>query len=500
MNAAELSSSRSFIPTEKFVPNTDLFCSLPKELILQIFSLLNFKDYLAVTRVCRNWRRIVKDPTTSWARNLQEVIALKCFSRLTPRFSPFLDMPKHWGLYTKENALKFSLVHRNLIAFHPHFCNQSSQFFSFTEQLPHFSNRLVFLASFGDIYFFTQQSKPNMELELPNDLNRYDSHVLIVMNRNDPSKTFQFSLLKNPSTRRLSSHQIRNCFPISETQIAILSEDGKVSFWDISSEKAKCYAEKRIDLKDQAYKLGNHLLTGNTIVNLRNHQVTEHRFNFEQKQIVSFSSALCAASEQELSYFVLNEEGFLEKKWEFNLKLLTAKLDPENGAFVRWYVENLNEEFIVLSIIQCRGITLHILNTKGDHVHSIVQKMKDVDLHFSPLDRYPMFVQLSGKLMVYKHPQNPTVYFWFLHSKECLQEIDLTKKVKFSSEEVIQNMCFVESKLTLLLSSGHIPLSNKPGKYRLVQFDSDYVKENIGSRLVNKVITSGLKTFRSILP
>ena len=183
-------------------PTPKAFHNLLPEVIAKIFNLLNFKDLLTARKVCHRWRILVSDPKTVYLRYLKEMNAIKDLSSVRPKFSPWELMPIHWGLHTRENVLKFSSLNQNVIAFHPTFCHQSSKFFSFTDDLPQFSDRCIFLGRYKDTYFLTPQSQTKLRLELPTDLEHLVSHRLIIVNMNDRTKNRQFSLLPKLSPNK----------------------------------------------------------------------------------------------------------------------------------------------------------------------------------------------------------------------------------------------------------------------------------------------------------
>lgn len=467
---------------------------IPDELVLNIFESLDFQAGVASSRVCSLWNKIVKDLKTVYGRYQQEVQAIKRLPSLRPIFTAWEPMPRHWGLITNKNVLKFSSIDRDIVAFHPPFCRQSSKFSSFTRQLPQFSDRCIFLARSGNTYFLTPQSQTLIRLELPTDLQPLVSDTLIAVNPDDPTKNRQFSLLRNlPRTPEtlpryqvtLPRYQVKECFPISETNIAILTSGYVLTFWDLSAETPSCYREFQMAYTNHVCRVGNYLIVDNTIADLRNPVFAEHGFDFSEEKIKTFSSSLCALNHQrkELRYFVVNDEGNLIKKWDFIVELSKEMVD--DYPTFQLYLNDMNEEFIVLTC----GNQLLILNTKGELIHHITPPIEDDLYSHNP----STCAHLAGNILTYKDPQDDnSIYFWHLPTKRRVQKFVWTASVIDGplawGTGYVQHIRLFEGKLTILLSSEHTPGSNKPGKYRLIQFDTAS-KPEIGG-IIDRVIST----------
>lgn len=461
------------------------FSTLSDDLILKIFNCLDFKSHLYAKQTCRDWNRLVADPATVYGAYLKKCDSIANLLRLNPRFSAWDSMPRHWGLYTK-NALQFSSVDQDIISFYPSFLSQSSKFFSFKGSLSQFPDDCVLLARHKDTYFLTPQSKTQLRLAFPTALEPLASHKIIAVNANDSTKTREFSLLGDlaPTPENLELRQIETCFPISETALAVLTNDGTISFWDISQQDAVCYKELQLEnrvYKEYIHQLSNYLLTDTKIVNLSVAEFADHGFAFktlpyQNETIKAFGSSFCNYDKKtyNLRHFIINKMGVLENDWSFSFTPILEGLEKSHGPILSSCIRDMNEEFIVLSCSQNQAIHLLILSTKGELVHSITQELVDAELE-NALYAYPIFAHLSGNILIYKDPENPLVYFWHLHAKKCLQKFDWTKTVydlpMLVGNGVVQDIRFERGRLTVLLSSGHVPHSNRPVGYRLVQFD-----------------------------
>ncbi|MBA2367797.1 MAG: F-box protein [Candidatus Protochlamydia sp.] len=452
--------------------------NLPNEIILPIIQLLNIKDCLSSRLICHHWKVIVDDPTTTYGKYIQEIDAIKKLSFLTPSCSAWEDMPRHWGLYVKENVLKFSSCSSDIITFHPPFCHQSSSFFSFNSLIP-FSERYIFLAKFGNTYFLTEQGQTPLQLELPTDLQPLASYKLIIKNFRDPSKDKEVSLLKelDATQENLSICQVKYCFPISEDNVVVVNISGEVSFWNLSMEKPICYQTIQIDASSKVYKIDNYLVLNNKTINLTTQSAIENEFNFQNEDIKTCGSALCAhnGNRREIRYFSMSSFGLFEKQWDLTTDSLLEYLDRNNGQVVSLNVRDMNEQYIVLTCWQSKSLNILLLNSNGEVIHTICQDLAGEELYNFDLYRYPHFSQITGNILIYKHPQRHTLYFWHIPTKKLIQEFEWEKLIYdmplYFGVGLVQDVRLHEGKLTVLLSSQHTSVSNKPGKVRIIQFD-----------------------------
>jgi hypothetical protein len=465
------------------IANTPLTVdNLPNELILSIIQLLGIKDCLSSRLICHRWKVIVDDPTTIYGKYIQEIDAIKKLSFLTPKYSAWKDMPRHWGLIVKENVLKFSSCSSDIISFHPPFCHQSSSFFSFNSLIP-FSDRYIFLAKYGNTYFLTEQGRTRLQLELPTDLKLLASYKLIIKNFQDPSKDKEVSLLRDLAATQdnLSICQIKYCFPISEDNVVVVTSSGEVSFWNLSMETPICYQTLQIGAGSKVYKIDNYLVLNNKIINLTNQSAIENEFNFENEEdIETCGSALCAhdVNRKEIRYFSMSSFGLFEKQWDLKTDSLLDYLNRNNGQVASLYVQDMNEQYIVLTCWQMKSLNILLLNSNGEVIHTICQDLVGKELYNSDLYRYPHFSHISGNILIYKHPLRHTLYFWHIPTKKLIQELEWEKLIYdmplYFGVGLVQDVRLHAGKLTILLSSQHTSDSNKPGKIRIIQFDPQF--------------------------
>lgn len=479
---------------ESFIPSAPLSIHvLPEELLLKLFQTLNLEAASTVRAVCRKWTPIANDPSTIYGQHLKEINAYLRLLSLPPQFSAWMPMPQHWGLYMAQRSLKFSSIKENIIAFHPSCCEQSSNFFSFTSP-PAFSNRYVFLSQYDNTYFLTPQGKTSLELELPNDLQPLESHKLVAISIKDPSKKCEFSLLKNlPSTtENLSKHQIKHCFPISENNIALISSSGEISFWDLLNETPHCYKELQINYWSNVYKIGNQLIFDRKIVDLNNPSLLDHGFEFDRRyeSIKTFESSFCAynRNKKEIRYFILNEFGQLEKKWEVADSKLLDFLDQTYGQFISLSLKDINEKFILLTCTHSKAVSMIIMNTAGEIIQIVKEELPNLEVE------YPLFAHLSDNVLVYKNPQDYTVNIWYIPTQKYIYRFDLKKSIydlpTLLGKCYMQDIRLSKEKLTILLSTEHTSGSSKPGKFRLIQFDSQNIHQGGISGIFNSIYST----------
>ncbi len=464
---------------------------LPIELLLKIFQQLSLREASSSNLTCRYWNVIVSGSPTAYSQCLKEVKDIEKFSCLPVRFSPWMPMPMHWGLHSKESSLQFFCTKGDVIAFYPPFCKQSSNFFSFTSPIS-FSSRDILLSQCGNTYFLTPQGQTRLRLDLPTDLQPLVSHELVSININDPTKNRKFSLLGDlsPSVDNLTKSQIEDCFPISEDKVALITSDGKISFWNLLDEVPTCYKELDIHSWTRVCKVGNYLIFDKKIVNVNNPSLLDHGFEFENVDFKIFESSFCTYShnQKEIRCFTINE-GVLEQKWDIKSSDLESKLDKTKGNVISFWIKDMNEQFILIQCVQAHDVfssddvqpsafNMIIVNHNGEVIHSITEEVFDIEIENWSLYKYPTFAHLSSNVLIYKNPEEQAIKFLHIPTKKYIQKLDWTKFIYdwplLNGECVIQDIRFSEGKLNLLLSSDHTPSSNKPGQARIIQFDPQH--------------------------
>ncbi len=472
-----LSSSTLPLPELTIFKELGLINTIPNELLLEIFKKLNLQVMSSSRLVCHHWRNLANDLKTIYGQYFNEINSIQKLFFLAPESSPWTAMPRHWALNNKENVLKFSSVVRDKIAFHPPFFNQSSKFFSFGEHEP-FSDRHIFLSHYGDTDFLTpQEKKPNLILDSsPEYLKPNACHQLVAINRKDPTKNREFSLLGDlpPTEANLSKCQIEYCFPITENHIVIITAIGQVSFWDLSTKLPQCYKVLEIESGSKVYQLENHLVLDKEIIDLKTFSLIEHGFKFANQHIQVYGSSMCTYGRDEvIRYFVVNKMGLLELKWEFRDKDLLKVLSNKGLDALNLAITDMNESFILITCWQPHAISFLIINVNGKLVHHSQENIKE-KLYHSCLYMFPTCAGLCGNILIYKNPQGNEIRFWHIPTKK-FRDFDWTKSIGIrgltSGMTFIQDVCFKEEKLTILFSSDHTPNSNKSGKFQLIQFD-----------------------------
>jgi hypothetical protein len=439
---------------------------LPNEILLSIFQQLGMKDCSSARLTCHHWKAIVDHPTTIYCQYKQEIDAVKKLPPIAPKCSNWELMPRHWEL--KEYGIRFSSFSSDIITFYPPFCCQSSMFFSFSSPIS-LSDRYVILAHYGNTYFLTEQARSPL-LELPTDLQPLASYKLITKNFQDPSKDKVVSLLGGlaATPMNLSICQIEHCFPISESNVAVVTSKGEVLFWDLSKEPPFCYQTLQIEARSDVCKIGNYLVLNNKIIDLITQSAREHAFTFQNEEVKIWGSALCAYSKErgEIRYFSLNRSGLLNKQWDLNVDSLSKNLDSSKGPIKRLDVQEMNEQYIVLACWQSKTLNLLILSSNGEVIHTICNN-GDMDWNF--------FAYLLGNILIICHdPQSQILNFWHIPTKRLIKSICLLQEeYKYNQNPYwgvgnIQDICFHEGKLTVLLSSVRSKLTRR---FRIIQFD-----------------------------
>ena len=466
--------------------------NIPQDPLLMIFQSLDLEGCLAARRVCKLWAELGKHPTTIFVRYLQEKIQIAKLVTLAPRFSAWQQMPRHWGLHNDIKMLKFSSVCQDIISFFPPFCTQSSKFFSFTQAIA-FSDRDILLAQYKNTYFLTPQGQTRLELDLQIDLQPLVSHILIVKNIKDPQQDRTFSLLEDlPETEEnLIAHQIEYCFPISENKVVIVTRNRVTSLWDLEPIKPVC--GKKLNIKGlhvydywsrsnaiDMYRVGDYFIVGHQLINLKDlSNIEQHnielRLDFrEYSSVKTFGSFVCRTIIQgEIQLFDLSELGFLEKKWGFKIDI--GLIEPNWGPMLNIKIESMSENFIILSSWHKKAVNLFIINMNGELVDRISEDFIDELVEDCAIWKYPLFVQISGHILLFKHPQQHTLYFRHIPTKKCILEFEWTKAfydlALYCDMVRVQDIHFADGKLTILLTTGHVEGSLRPAQFRVIQFD-----------------------------
>jgi hypothetical protein len=450
---------------------------VPKDVLLIIFQALNLAGCRVARLVNHLWEECITDPTTIYGQCTNEKNDVKKFSSLSPNFSAWMPMPRHWAL-TNNFKVSFTSVCQNIIAFSP-LMGQSSKIFSFTASTP-FSDKNVFLNRYGNTCFFTPQEQSDAPFMFISDLEPLASHKLIVINTIDSRKNREFSILLDlPQTREeLTNHQIISCFPITEEKVAILTTNGKVSFWDLSPEKPARYHILQTAQNFSAIHVGEWLILQNQAINLTHCSSIEHPFSLKEENIITFGSSFCelsASHPRQIRYFTMSTKEGLEKRWDISLSELCKEIDSKNGSFLYSYLEEMNENHIVLICYQECAVNLLVLSTQGDFIDSIVHPF-DKKISKKSMYAYPIVAHLWKNILVYKEPVKNTLYFFQIPSKQRIHEFEWSKAVwdlpLFIKTARVQGIHYKEGKLTILLSGGH-PSRNSinPVQFRLFQFD-----------------------------
>ncbi len=449
---------------------------LPDELFLEIFQMLSLKDFWSACLVCRRWRIITGDSTITNVQVLREIIAVKELFLIPAKCSALMPVPHHWNCPT----LVFSSIHEDIIVFHPPFSAQSSKFFSFTSSFP-FSDRNVFLCRYNNTYFLTPQGQSQLS---SSDLPPLESHKLVAINIKDSTKNREFSLLGNlpTTTEYLYYFQIRKCFPISEDKIVIFSSK-RISFWNLSDALPKCYKEFEVDYHPKICKVSDYLILSNKILNLNNASLIDHQFNFNDDNFIAFKSSLCAYSFEtnEIRYFVINDEGILEKKWTLVADTLLRYVDPNiknnNMLCFNFFLKAMNDKFILLNYYQSKILTIIILNTNGKHIHSFTS---EIESHFAHSFSYAHsdFSHLSNNILVFKNFSRDVISFWHIPTKKFIYKFDWKNSIDNSSLKIclLKDICLSDGKLTLLLLLNKYP---SIARFCILQFDPQNAQKSV---------------------
>jgi hypothetical protein len=457
---------------------------LPHEILLSISQLLGMKECLSARLTCHHWKEIVDHPTTIYCQYKQEIEAVKKLLLLKPKSSDLEAMLLPFALEKNELRLKLSSCSSDIIVLSACFSDQLypqfslvSEFFSFSSPIS-LSDPCGFLAKCGNTYFFNTVFSP--------EENPDQDYKLVMKNFQDPSQDKEVLLFRDPDA--IFPEIPEYCFPISEIKVVTVDANGEVSFWDLSKEPPFCYQTLQIEARSDVYKIGNYLVLNNKIIDLITQSVREHAFTFQDEDVKIYGSALCTYSEKrgEIRYFSISSFGLLNKQWDLKDISLFKHLKSSNGiSHTPLYVQEIDEQYIVLACWQCRTLTLFILNSNGEIVHTICHEL--IEKIFIPneqlsdaFDKYIRnkyceqlpFTHIYGNILIYKLPQFQTLVFLHIPTKKEIQTFLRKQKSAF-----IKDARLHDGKLTLLLSSEErisCDEYNRFVKFRIIQSDPQF--------------------------
>jgi hypothetical protein len=466
--------------------------NIPEELLLLIFQSLDLAGCLTARRVCQLWAQLGKDPTTIFGHYFAGKTQIEKLVTLAPRLSAWEQMLGHLGLHNHKKMVEFSSITPDILSFFPPFYMRNPKFFSL-KRLLSFS-RYPISAEREPAYALTPPDQKRLQLDLETDLKLLASHVLIVKNAENSNEDLELSRLCDlpETTGNLSTCIIEHCLPISEDKVAIITGDKTISLWDLKPLKPICY--KRLQAisgsTSNVYKLDDHLLVEDKLIHLKDLSIVKQDFNdkdcFSIRTFGSF--VLRNKNKQGIEFFALSESGLLEEKWNFTIQ--EGLIEPYKGKpALHLLIEGINENFIVLSSWHENAVNLLVLNMDGKQVHLINagvldKPIKEFDYEFC---NYSLFTRISGNILVFKHPQKHTLYFWHISMKKCLQEFEWTKAVKGLTSSLedakVRDIYFADGKLTILVS-------DISAQFRMIQFGSLSTEPSkLLEGLINRVFT-----------
>jgi|GEM_PF-3339056 len=436
---------------------------MPRDPLLAIFQFLDLKGCLVASRVCKFWTQVMQAPSTMLSQYTLADAQLRDRVTVTPIVSDWQKLPDHWTLIDSSETLYFSSVCHDMISVSVRSRRLSSKFFSFKETIP-FTERGIILAQHESTYFLIPQAVETDDALL-NGLKPLSSSTLIVKNQNNDHHQTISPLGNLPKNEKnLTSHQIKYCFPFSEDKVAIMIQEGVISFWNLKPSISVCYNKLELPsiCSSSVYQIGDYLLVKKQLISLNDLSIKEHEFDFDQySSVKTCGSFVCAGTKEGLyTLFVLRKAGLLQAKWEYEYGGLKV---TKFGSFIRLDLESMSKKFVVLSCRYQFGFVLRIFNMNGALVHSEGWTHTYMCLN-------PLFAQISDNLLVFKMPDTTTLTFCCICTKayrstSALKQLCDRTRVWHGSKDPVQDIRFVDDKLIVLL------IREFPMQFRLVQFD-----------------------------
>lgn len=468
---------------------------LPGEVLLLIFQPLSLAGCFVARRVCRLWAELAKDPTTIAGACFQDKALIEKLPTLTPRYSPWEQMSSHWVLNEGKHVLRFSSVcQQGVISFFPpgSKTKQSSKFFSFTRPIS-FYDGYTLLAQQGETYFL----KFNNAIEVPSSQTvshpSLFGHTLKVKNLNNSRHDRTFSILKElpEDEQNMQSCPIVDCVPLSENKLAIVTQGCTVLLWDLEPQNPVCInrsaitcqinGEKWDQYTGKGLKVGNCILIGHQLINLKDWPVKSQFFNSrDYSSIQSSGSFLCGIlrDTREIRLLQLSPTGDLEQKWSFDVGKATG--DEFNKNILGIKIESISENYIVYSAWKTHHVFLFILNMNGELMNSreidFIKQAIFEEVNENSIYEYPIFAQTSGHVLMFKHPEGQTLSFYHILWKKTILEFDWTKRLYepplYPDNASVQDICWADNKLTILSTIvERDERFTKSALFRVIQFD-----------------------------
>lgn len=233
------------------------------------------------------------------------------------------------------------------------------------------------------------------------------------------------------------------------------------------------------------------MLLEKEILNLSTFTFSAHDFAFKSERFRSHGDALYYIDDQRAACFTINSLEQLEEKWSIQLS------EDEYSGFS---ILDVNDKHVLITSDAADRVKLDVYDSQTDKLISSVleveERLASDGSRFTPYSLPKSIAHLAGNILVYTKPvdyynqyRNEVVFFHILAKKKigeldlasCLQTRPLAwarvlasivpAELKLEIPEIIlEDIQLVDRKLTVLLSSGHMLGSNRPGSYQLIQF------------------------------
>jgi hypothetical protein len=500
------------------------WANIPVDILQMTFCKLDFASLLAARSVAQQWNFGVTS-TPLYLAFCEEKRKLEKLFSSSFRLSDWHEPPLNWT-WCQEGPIVAHLTHvgSNFCAFTSNLGMHSSKFISLSKpklELP-FPAEDALMAEIDKTFFFTPiRTQPDsFSYQLISG-----PWQLKCINLNDQTRSREFSILNDlPQTEdNLLSHRIGNVFPLTKDTVVVHSHNQKLSFWDLSQSKPICTKSIPFQNRDfVTYRMGNYLISGNEISDLKKQSTCPHGFNLNLNNLKTFESGFCHFSEKgKIEWFQIDQEGLIEPKWSKDpssvIQNVAEKPGPSDekdliGRFPREkckapdagnhavevvagqhsnfpretdlsslshqkalaekplsvHIHAINEQFVLVMINSKTISTLFALSSAGEVVHQF---------HFpSSQEAYSVQFQLSGNILILSKQSKRALEFWHLLSQRCLKVYDLTEKIRTNPQvfwpEEIQNYRFSEGRLTVLVSAIPPPSMLWPKRFRIIEFDT----------------------------
>lgn len=448
--ASSISSSNHFQP----------FSILPQDVKAYLFEFLDFPSLVRGVHVCKDWHQLIHNK--KFSKIYKEIHDVCSIPLKQHRFSVWMDCPLDWKQYSCFQ-LKFNCIAHDLIWLASLVKGNSTTCFSFHTLLEGLDKETLLFHDKQHLYLAKRWS-------------------LRIIDKKNLINTQTISLIsssKKMTKEELGDLTLKTCFPMTNEQIALLSEKG-LRIFQIDGKNPSLVCEfKELEAKNFLFSLKDLLIFKDQIVDLINQKVLNKRLDLNScsKKAIYSCSSVCFFDKQSIEFFELSADGELHPTWEVPVDHLT--MTETKTDYTQFRVNFLNQETVLISFWLGNSYEIRVLNVLNKTISSLSGlQIQDVKFH----NDYPDFIKISGTVLYYKDFQNEEIHFWSLLTQKKFLTLNCQELIKdwlFQGNNkwsMIQDVDYSQGRLSILLVEGN------GKKFRIFQFGiQEYSQGVMGS-------------------